>query len=45
MGSISLLKHIRLNNIDVLCLHIFVSVLSSCRISVMKYGPNWLINL
>ena len=44
-GSISSLVHFGLNNIGLLCLHIFVFILSSRRIDVMISDENWLINL
>ena len=43
-GSISPLIHIWLNNIDILCLHIFVFIFFNCRIDFMVTGWNWLIN-
>ena len=27
------------------CLHIFLLILSNCRIDLMMFGGNWLINL
>ena len=40
-----ILMHISLNNIDIFYLHIFVYVLSSCRIDFMVSGENWLTKL
>ena len=31
--------------IDIFCLHIFLLILSNCRIDLMIFGENWLINL
>ena len=39
------LIHIWFNNIDILCLHIFVFIFSSRCIDVMISGGNWFINL
>ena len=45
LGSISSLIYISLNNIDILCLEIFVYIPSSCRIDFMVSSGNWLIKL
>ena len=44
LGSISSLKHTWLNNIDILCLHVFVFILSSRCIDFMVSGGDWFIN-
>ena len=44
-GSISSLIDIRLNNIDILCLQLFVFFLWSRRIYFMVSVENWLINV
>ena len=43
IGSISSLIQISLNIIHVFCLHIFMLVLSYCRIDFIVFGGNWLI--
>ena len=45
LGSISSLKHISLNNVDIFCRHIFVYVLLIFRIDFMVSGANWLMKL
>ena len=42
LGSIFSLIHIWLNKVDILCLHIFVFILSSGRVDVMISDGNWL---
>ena len=44
-GSISSLIYISLNIIDIFCLHILLLILSDCRIDLMIFGGNWMINL
>ena len=44
IGSISSLILIRLNVLDIFCLYIFLLILSNCRIDLMIFGGNWLIN-
>ena len=45
LGSISSLMHISLNIIDIFCLHIFLLILSYCRIDFIIFDGNWLMNL
>ena len=45
LGSISSFAHISLNNIDLFCLHIFIYLVSSCRIDFIVFGVNWLMKL
>ena len=44
LSSISLMRHIWLNIIDILCLHIFILILSNCHMYVVISGWNWLLN-
>ena len=42
-GSISSLKQISINIIDIFCLHIFFLILLYCPIDFIVFGRNWLI--
>ena len=42
-GQHFFIMHISLNNMDIFCLHMFVFVLSSCRIDFIVSGGNWLM--
>ena len=44
-GSIFSLIHISLNIIDIFFRHIFLLILSYCRIDFMIFGGKWLMNL
>ena len=44
-GSVSSLRHIWLNSINIFWLQIFVFILSSCRMDVIISSWNWQINL
>ena len=45
LASISSLMHISWKNVDKFCLHLFVYILSSCRIDFMVSDGNWLMKL
>ena len=45
LSTFKFLIHISLNIIALFCLHIFLLILSNCRIDLMIFGGNWWVNL